>query len=126
MKTLLVALALLASTAFAQTQPTLPAAAQCYFTSVEKKDLNAFAACFAPNAFIIDVSRRIAGVPAIRTWANNEVMAGKYTLLEVTPTDKGVSILLRFAPSGVGEGFRARYDIDIANGRIVSMNLQYA
>jgi hypothetical protein len=104
----------------------LPTNAQCYFNTVASKDLEKFAACFTEDAVIIDVNREIKGRNAIRTWANNEVIGGKYRLLEAKEIKDGISILLRFAPSGVGDGFRAPYDVTFKNGKIVRMNLQYA
>jgi hypothetical protein len=107
-------------------QSNLPAPAKCYFETIEAKNLDAFVNCFATDAVILDVSREIKGRAAIRTWAKNEVVGGQYTLLESKITKDGVSVLLRFAPSGYPNGFRARYEFMLRDGKIVSMNLQYA
>ncbi len=104
----------------------LPFAVACYFDMVAAKDLEKFSACFDVNAVIIDVSREIKGREAIRVWAKNEVIGGKYTILEVKEIKDGASILLRFAPNGVGDGFRARYVVTWKNNKIVKMDLQYA
>jgi uncharacterized membrane protein (DUF4010 family) len=120
---LLTVLSTMASAQVAELAPT----AACYFTAVEKQNLKSLTDCFSGNAVILDVNRRIEGQSAIRAWAKNEVMGGKYQILETTTTKKGISVLLRFAPPGTsGNGFKARYEIEITDGKISFMNLQYA
>jgi hypothetical protein len=126
MKLLVVVLTVLSMVASAQATELTPVAA-CYFAAVEKQNLKSLTACFTSNAVILDVHRKIEGPSAIRTWAKNEVMGGKYQILETTTTKKGISVLLRFAPPGTsGNGFKARYEIKITDGKISFMNLQYA
>jgi hypothetical protein len=108
----------------------LPKEAQCYFDAVAAENLDALAGCFAKDAYIIDVDRRISGTAAIRKWAEKEVMGGRYEILEVRPgsASKGASaveVLLTFAPRGNG-GFRSRYEIVLAAGKLTSMILKYA
>ncbi len=118
-------LVLLSSSIQAQ-KPKLPVAAACYFDTIATKNLEKFAACFETNAVILDVTREIRGRDAIQTWAKNEVIGGKYSILEVKEIKDGASILLRFAPNGVGDGFRARYIVTWKNNKIIKMDLQYA
>jgi hypothetical protein len=107
-------------------KPPLPVAVACYFDTVAAKNLEKFADCFETNAVIIDVTREIRGRVAIKAWAKNEVIGGRYTILEIKVVQDGASILLRFAPSGVGDGFRARYLVTWRNKKIIKMDLQYA
>ena len=108
----------------------VPEPAQCYFNAVAKSDLEALAQCFQPDAVIIDVSRKISGIEAIRTWADNEVMGGRYEVLSsVSQTPDRIKLLIRFVPPGYGSsasGFKAHYTFDFKDGKIVRMDLQYA
>ena len=105
---------------------TVPAAAQCYFDAVASNDLVALTACFTPDAAVIDVSREIKGIDAIRQWANNEVLGGRYEILESESRPGGVRLIVRFIPKGSSAGFRAAYSITFKEGRIAKMDLQYA
>ncbi|MDA4848438.1 YybH family protein [Hoeflea poritis] len=63
-----------ASSAFAN--DPLPTAIDCYQTATNSKDINAYMACFAEDAVMIDVGRTFEGQDAIRTWALREVIKG--------------------------------------------------
>ncbi|WCE31840.1 nuclear transport factor 2 family protein [Vibrio sp. SCSIO 43137] len=71
MKYYLIWLSLLAGSAFAQ---PLPTAIDCYQNSTQARDIEAYMACFADDAVMIDVSRQFVGKEAIRRWALNEVI----------------------------------------------------
>ncbi len=105
----------------------IPKSARCYFDAVAKKEANALAACFQPDAFIIDVSRKISGVQAIRRWAENEVMGGNYEILDIVAQSKSnLKLLIRFTPPGWKTGFKAHYTFAFKDEKIVNMDLQYA
>jgi hypothetical protein len=109
----------------------IPEPAQCYFAAVAASDLNALTNCFQPDAVIIDVSRKISGIDAIRTWAQNEVMGGRYEVLSiVSQTQDEIKLLIRFAPPGLwgklSKGFKAHYTFAFKQGKIIRMDLQYA
>ncbi len=104
---------------------TIPAPASCYVNAVNAKNLDALIACFASDAVIIDVNRKIAGANAIRTWANNEVIGGSLKVIESTPTPNGTRLLVHWAPTG-STGWRAYYTFDYRNGQITQADLQYA
>lgn len=53
---------------------SLPKAINCYQTSTNSKNVDIYLSCFEGNAEILDVNRTIKGKPAIRRWANREVM----------------------------------------------------
>ena len=74
MTRLRVALLLTASVAIAA-EP-LPTAIDCYQTSTQAKDLDAYMACFTQDAEMIDVTRSFTGQDAIRRWAQREVIPG--------------------------------------------------
>lgn len=61
------------------TQPAiaegLPQAISCYQDSTNAKDIDAYMACFTPDAEMIDVSRTFTGQEAIRAWALREVIS---------------------------------------------------
>jgi len=102
----------------------VPAPFRCYLDGVAAKNLDATTACFADNALVIDVGRRIEGKEAIRRWLNNEVMGLKYKVESVTakPGDAIIIVKISFSSGG---GFRAKYDIDL-DTLITKMDLQYA
>lgn len=108
----------------------VPEPAQCYFSAVAETDLESLTQCFQPDAVIIDVSRKISGIEAIRTWADNEVMGGRYEVLStVSQTPDRIKLLIRFIPPGYGSsasGFKAYYTFDFKDGKIIRMDLQYA
>ena len=53
----------------------LPTAISCYQDSTNAKDIDAYMACFTPDAEMIDVSRTFTGHEAIRAWALREVIS---------------------------------------------------
>jgi PBP1b-binding outer membrane lipoprotein LpoB len=110
-----------------QETPALEPAAQCYFDAVNTQDLEALTACFAADATIIDVSREIAGVDAIRTWAENEVIGGTLELIEVAETtEQSVRLLVQWAPAG-SDGWQAYYTFEWnEEGQLIRADLQYA
>lgn len=55
-------------------QDTLPMAIQCYQSSTNAKDIDAYMACFTEGAETVDVSRVFKGRDAIRPWAEREVI----------------------------------------------------
>ncbi len=108
----------------------VPEPAQCYFAAVAASDLQGLTQCFQPAAVIVDVNRKISGIDAIRTWAEDEVMGGRYeTLSIVSQAQDRIKLLIRFVPPGFGEsssGFKAHYTFDFTGGKIIRMDLQYA
>ena len=106
-------------------QSHLPDAAQCYFEGVAAGSAEEVANCFTSDAVVIDVGRHIEGREAIRAWTEEEVIGGVYEVLEVTPRNGGVTMLVTFAPGGTG-AFRANYSFDIEDGFITRADLTYA
>jgi hypothetical protein len=108
----------------------IPEPTICYFSAVAESDLDALSQCFQPDAVIFDVSRKISGIEAIRTWAENEVIGGRYEILSiVSQSEDRIIFLIKFVPPGFGEsasGFKAHYTFDFIQGKIVRMDLQYA
>ena len=101
------------------------AAAQSYVDAVNAGDLDALVASFAEDGVVVDVSRRISGRDAIRAWAAAEVIGGRLEVLNVTPTEGGQDLLVRWRPGGSG-GWEARYRLTYDGGLIAEANLQYA
>lgn len=83
-----VILALLSAPAMAQDRPV---AIQCYQTSANAEDIDAYMDCFTEDAQIIDVSRTFSGVGAIRPWAMRDVIPNGDTLrhLEILELSDG-------------------------------------
>ncbi|WP_329565038.1 nuclear transport factor 2 family protein [Kitasatospora sp. NBC_01266] len=103
----------------------LPAPARAYVDAVAAKDLDGLVAAFDPAGVVIDVGREIRGRDAIRQWAGREVIGGRLTVLRATPRPGGTTMLVVFAPGGVG-GFRADYAFDLSGGLITRAALSYA
>lgn len=101
------------------------AQARAYVDAVNGNDLDALVESFAEDGAILDVSRRITGRDAIRTWADNEVMGGTLQVLEVTPMDNGQDLLVHWAPSG-SDGWRAHYRFTFKGDKVSLADLQYA
>ena len=59
----------------AYAEDALPTAIDCYQTSTNTKDIDAYMACFTEDAEMIDVSRTFTGHDAIRSWALREVIS---------------------------------------------------
>ncbi|MCT4609950.1 MAG: nuclear transport factor 2 family protein [Pelagimonas sp.] len=71
LKHMTVSLALMVFPALAE---DLPQAISCYQDSANAKDIDAYMACFTPDAEMVDVSRTFNGTEAIRAWALREVI----------------------------------------------------
>ena len=100
----------------------------CYTRAVNTGDAGDIAACFTRGALVVDVGRRIAGRPAIRAWADGEVVGGRITVLRTVAHNARLStttLLVRFAPGGSG-GFRAHYRFTTSRGLITRLVLTYA
>lgn len=72
LKQSLVLFALLTTPALAD---DLPKAISCYQESTNAKNIDAYMACFTPDAEMIDVSRTFNGHDAIEAWALREVIS---------------------------------------------------
>ncbi|MEM7029518.1 MAG: nuclear transport factor 2 family protein [Chloroflexota bacterium] len=104
----------------------LPAAIQCYIEAVNEENLDSLTACFVGAATIVDVSRSIEGLEAIRNWADREVIGGRLDALGIVEeSEDTITLLVNFAPSGVG-GFEAHYAFTFTDDLITGMDLQYA
>lgn len=100
--------------------------AQAYVDAVNAGDLEALVASFASDGEIVDVSRRISGHDAIRSWADAEVIGGSLRVDGVTtvaPDQQRVRV--HWAPSG-SAGWAADYTFTDRDGRITVADLQYA
>lgn len=114
----------LLSTAPAFAGAPLPTAIDCYQTATNGQDIDAYMACFTPDAVMIDVSRTFEGQDAIRAWAVREVIANgaSFKHRKVLESDEG------FAKTEVNwlswiVHYTYWWDSD---GKITRMSLQYA
>jgi hypothetical protein len=126
------AIAILAVLAFCPAEQSASAQAaaappevSCYVDAVNESNLERLVACFAPEAVVIDVTRRFEGVEAIRGWAEREVIGGRVDVISVEPQEGRYRCLVSWAPGGSG-GFRAWYTFTVRDRRITGMDLQYA
>lgn len=100
--------------------------ARRYVDAVNAEDLDALEEAFAADGVVRDVSRDIEGPEAIREWAGAEVIGGRLRVLGCTRTQRGVRLLVHWAPAG-SDGWRADYTFDNAGqDRIARADLQYA
>ena len=104
----------------------VPAEVMAYVNAVNQNNLDSLALSFAETATIVDVSRRIVGREAIRTWARNEVMGGTLRVVEINARETGrIRVLVHWAPRG-SAGWRAWYTFTYRDGRLSEADLQYA
>jgi hypothetical protein len=106
---------------------TLPAPVRCFRNAVNNAALAALLNCFASRGVVIDVGRRFAGKAAIRTWARNELIGGRLTIIRRVARPRnpnGLTLLVRFAPGGSG-GFLAHYRFVTRNAKLVLVDMQY-
>jgi hypothetical protein len=106
---------------------TLPAPVRCFRNAVNNTALAALLNCFASRGVVIDVGRRFAGKAAIRTWARNELIGGRLTIIRRVARPRnpnGLTLLVRFAPGGSG-GFLAHYRFVTRNAKLVLVDMQY-
>ncbi len=121
LKRIFLALVLLSQPAFAD---TLPVAISCYQDSTIAEDIDAYMACFSPDAEMIDVNRTINGAEAIRAWAQREVIPSGNTFRHRKILEAGD----KFAKTEVkwlSWVVHYTYWWD-DNGKITRMSLQYA
>jgi hypothetical protein len=112
-------------TASAPAAAALPAV-QAYVDAVNTTDLDALVAAFAPDGRVVDVSRRIDGADAIRSWADTEVIGGMLRVDGVTALDPATQRLrVHWAPSG-SAGWAADYTFTTRGDEILVADLQYA
>jgi hypothetical protein len=101
-------------------------AARAYVDAVGRQDLDGLVAAFAEDGVVVDVSRRIEGRDAIRTWADREVIGGSLRVDGVTELEPGVQRLrVHWAPGGSG-GWAADYTFTVSGAGITEADLQYA
>ncbi|MFI6294176.1 MBL fold metallo-hydrolase [Nonomuraea sp. NPDC050790] len=104
----------------------LLAPVRAYVSAVNDGNLDALAQTFAPEAELVDVGRRFAGRPAIRAWAQAEVIGGRLTVTRIAENRPGYQrLLVRFAPGGQG-GFAAYYAFTVNGSSITKAELTYA
>ena len=100
--------------------------AQAYVDAVNRGDLDALVNAFAPQGEVVDVTRRIRGRDAIRTWARNEVIGGSLRVEGVTPAGPGAQRLrVHWSPAG-SSGWAADYTFTGDGNQVAVADLQYA
>lgn len=117
----LIALVLLVQPAVAN---DLPNAISCYQESTNAKDIDAYMACFTPEAEMIDVSRTFTGKDAIRAWALREVVSNGETFKHrkiLEQSDGYAKTEVNWLSWVVHYSYWWN-----ANGKITKMSLQYA
>jgi len=106
--------------------PTTSPIGQRYVDAVNNESLDELVESFARDGVVVDVSRRIAGHDAIRTWAEREVIGGTLTVLDIAEQRAdGQRLLVHWAPAG-SDGWNAYYDFTYPGDRITVVDLQYA
>ncbi|MDG3086399.1 nuclear transport factor 2 family protein [Vibrio hannami] len=114
-------LLLLAGSTVAQ---PLPTAIDCYQSSTQARDIDAYMACFTDDAVMVDVSRTFEGQSAIRRWALNEVIPSgdSFSHKDILETSPGYAkTLVKWS------AWNAHYHYWWNDGgKITRMSLQYA
>lgn len=111
----------------AATLGALHATMQAFIDAWNGGDPAVMMALFADGAELIDAGRRFNGLTEIRSFVVPEVTQYRVRLLGVEAVRAdGQRVLVSVMRGGVGDGFRATFDLTVRNGRIVLANLQYA
>ncbi len=106
--------------------PQLPPEVACYVDAVNSEQLEQVLGCFAEGGVVIDVTRRFEGTAAIRGWAERELIGGRVNVISVEPQDANrYRCLVTWSAGGTG-AFRALYTFEVEDGRIVSLQFEYA
>lgn len=114
------------TTASPEQGASVSTAAQRYIDAVNSGDLEALVDSFTADAAIVDVSRRVTGADAIRTWADSEVIGGTLRVDDVADIDPATQrIRVHWAPAG-SDGWAADYTFTTDGDRITLADLQYA
>lgn len=105
--------------------PTLHPAARCYVEAVNQRALDDLIACFASDAVVVDINRRITGPDDIRRWAEDALIGGRLQVLKDRPYEGGAAILMRWAPRGA-DGWLVWYRFEFRDGKLVLVHRQNA
>ncbi len=98
-----------------------------FITAWNSGDPDVMMALFAESAELADAGRQFNGLDEIRSFVEPEVTQYRVRLLDVEEIrDDGQRVLVSVMRGGVGEGFRATFDLTVEDGLIVLANLQYA
>jgi ketosteroid isomerase-like protein len=79
---------------------TLPQAILDHIAAYNAHDLEALMASLAPDALINDISREFLGEPAIRDFAQKELIGPKVTLAPVAAFEQAGQFIVRFHVDG--------------------------
>ena len=98
-----------------------------YFIYVNENNKERLFELFHKEATIIDVNREIKGKENIITWLNNEVLGGKYIIKDsnIDSINNKAEFIIVFTLYKWKEGFLAKYEFKLKDGKIYRANLQY-
>ena len=106
--------------------PAVSPGAHAYVDAVNTGDLDALVAAFTDDGEVVDVTRRIRGREAIRTWAGNEVIGGSLRIDDVTQlTPDRQRLRVHWAPAR-SDGWAADYTFTTRGNQVTVADLQYA
>ena len=111
---------------------TLPQTAAAYVEATNNQDAAAFIACFAQSAVVDDAGRQFAGIEAIRTWSQREIMDAKVTLEVLDVADRGDEVTIttkvdgNFDRTGLPDPLIINHHIRLEGDKIVRLTCRLA
>ncbi|MFN6997465.1 MAG: nuclear transport factor 2 family protein [Aquincola tertiaricarbonis] len=106
------------------TDPTLPAPIADYFEA-DRRGPEAVAACFTPQAVVLDEGRTHQGREAIRAWKQAASSAYRYEVrpLSLTAAAGEQVVLARVTGTFPGSPVDLRYRFRLADGRVAALEI---
>jgi hypothetical protein len=104
----------------------LQAPIAAYFAAETTNDMEALAACFSPDAVVLDEARRIQGIPAIRAWQIDAQTKYRHSTKVIASTDEDGKTVVRGLVSGnfPGSPVELKFEFGLESGRITSLEIR--
>jgi hypothetical protein len=103
-----------------------------YIRATNNQDAAAFIACFADSAVVNDAGREFCGIPAIKAWSDEEIIAAKVTfeVLKVDDRDGGVAVITKwdgnYDKTGLPDPLILDHQIMVADDKIAALTIRLA
>lgn len=109
------------------TTSDLPAPIAAYIAATNAFDIERFMSIFADDALVNDHRNEFVGLPAIRDWAQREIIGDRVTMNPVEATNRGSGVAVtacidgNFDKNGLPDPLLLAFYFTIDNGRIVQL-----
>ena len=113
------------------TQPNLPEPVANYLRAVNAGAPEAFAASFADDAVVVDVSRELRGLDAITAWAGTDIFGAnvRFDVLNVTERQGRTIVTVKidgtFDRTGLPDPLVMDHEFKLAEGKIAELRIGF-